>query len=287
MREKSAHTMKVIAKITLLLSISILVIQACTTKPTEESTVTESRTSIEMKTQYGTIVLELYNETPLHRDNFIKLANDGVLDSLLFHRVIENFMIQAGDPESKDAAPDARLGNGGLDYTVDAEFDPSLFHKKGAIGAARDGNLQRASSSTQFYIVQGKVLDDSLLITAENRINGWLAEHYFKNDSANKSLVDSLIKAQENEDWTRYTLFNDSINSLAENYDGFDQYTIPEAHRNVYKTIGGTPHLDQNYTVFGEVVEGLAIVDSIAAVQTGDSNRPVNDVRILSLKVLK
>lgn len=255
------------------------------TKTTEEPS-EEKRTSIEMVTDLGTIVLELYNETPKHRDNFIKLANDGVLDSVLFHRVIKNFMIQGGDPDSKYAQPDDTLGNGGLDYRVDAEFNTALFHKKGALGAARDGNLARASSSTQFYIVQGKVFNDSLLEVAEGRINGWLKQNAFKNDSSNQDIVSELLKAEEAEDWTRYAQLNNSISELMEDYQNYEKYTIPEEHREVYKTLGGTPHLDQNYTVFGEVVQGLEVVDAIAAVQTGAMDRPVNDVRILKVSVL-
>ncbi|WP_422361908.1 peptidylprolyl isomerase [Reichenbachiella sp.] len=257
-----------------------------TAKKTEEQA-EEKRTSIQMITDSGEIIIELYNETPKHRDNFIKLANDGVLDSVLFHRVIENFMIQGGDPDSKNAQPGDTLGNGGLDYTIDAEFMPSLFHKKGALGAARDGNLARASSSTQFYIVQGKVFNDSLLEVAEGRINGWLRENAYKNDSSNNAIVTELLQAEKVEDWELYAQINDSIKALAKDYVSFESYTIPEVHRQVYQSIGGTPHLDQNYTVFGEVVKGLEIVDSIAAVQTGAMDRPMDDVRILSVRVLE
>ena len=241
-----------------------------------------------MKTDYGIMIIELYNETPLHRDNFVKLAKQGAFDSLLFHRVIETFMIQGGDPDSRNAKATDTLGRGGLDYMVDAEFIPSLFHKKGALGAARDGNLKRASSSMQFYIVQGKVFNDSLLTAAETRINGSLAEHYFKNDSTtNKPLLDSLQKAIDDENMDRYMLFNDSIKSMAKAYVNFDRYIIPEPHREVYKSVGGTPFLDQNYTVFGEVIEGLEVVDSITTVQTDSLDRPVADVRIRTVRVLE
>ncbi|WP_420579643.1 peptidylprolyl isomerase [Reichenbachiella sp.] len=255
-----------------------------TTKQAKDA---EKRTTLEMVTDMGSIIIELYNETPKHRDNFIKLVEDGVLDSVLFHRVIENFMIQGGDPDSKNAQPGDTLGNGGLDYRVDAEFNPSLFHKKGALGAARDGNLARASSSTQFYIVQGKIFNDSLLEVAEGRINGWLKENAFKNDSSNQDVVSELLKAEEAEDWTRHTQLNNSIKELMEDYQSFEKYVIPEPQREVYKTVGGTPHLDQNYTVFGEVVKGLEVVDAIAAVQTAAMDRPVMDVRLLSVRVVE
>lgn len=259
---------------------------SCSKKTESTEQTVEERTTIEMVTDAGTMIIELYNETPKHRDNFVKLANEGAFDSLLFHRVIEKFMIQGGDPDSKSAQPRDTLGNGGLGYRVDAEFVPTLFHKKGTLGAARDGNLQRASSSMQFYIVQGKVYNDSLLVLSEGRINGWLGTHYFKNDSVNKSIVDGLQNAENDEDWDLYTQLDDSIKILAQGYQNFERYAIPDAQREVYKAIGGTPHLDQNYTVFGEVVKGLEVVDSIAAVQTGAMDRPKNDVRILSVKVL-
>lgn len=269
-----------------LLTTSVLLLMWSCEAPTKtEESAQEKRTSIEMITSKGTIVFELYNETPLHRDNFVKLVNDQAYDSLLFHRVIQNFMIQAGDPDSRGAEAGARFG--GLSYKVDAEFIPSLFHKKGVLGAARDGNLERASSSMQFYIVQGAVQDDSLLTVAESRINGWLAEHYFKKDTANQEIVSELQKAQDAEDWDSYRLIADSVTNLAKAYENFDEYTIPDAHRDVYKSLGGTPHLDQNYTVFGEVTAGLAVVDSIAATQTGEYARPVNDVHIVSTRILK
>jgi cyclophilin family peptidyl-prolyl cis-trans isomerase len=273
--------------ITTFLPILILFFGSCTTKKQYSNSIAEERTSIEMKTDYGIMIIELYNETPLHRDNFVKLAKEGAFDSLLFHRVIETFMIQGGDPDSRNAKANDTLGRGSLDYNVDAEFIPSLFHKKGALGAARDGNLKRASGSMQFYIVQGKIYNDSLLTVAETRINGWLAEHYFKNDSTNKPLIDSLQKAIDDENMEQYVLFNDSIKSLAKAHVNFVRYTIPEPHREVYKSIGGTPFLDQNYTVFGEVIEGLEVVDSITAVQTDPLNRPVIDVRIRTVRVLE
>jgi cyclophilin family peptidyl-prolyl cis-trans isomerase len=265
----------------------ILCFWKCDTKTESLNSKEEQRKTVEMVTDYGTMVIELYNETPLHRDNFIKLAKESAYDSLLFHRVIDKFMIQSGDPDSKNAKLGDTLGNGGLPYKVAAEFSADLFHKKGVLAAARDGNPERASSSMQFYIVQGKVWNDSLLDKAEIRINGWLAEHYFKNDLVNKSLLDSLQKAIDGENMDRYTLLSDSIRSMSKSYENFDRYAIPEAHRQIYRTIGGTPHLDQNYTVYGEVIKGIEVVDSIASVQTGTFDRPMNDVRIISVRVLE
>jgi peptidyl-prolyl cis-trans isomerase B (cyclophilin B) len=195
-----------------------------------------------LQTNYGEIVLRLSDSTPLHRDNFIKLVKSGYYDSVLFHRVINRFMIQAGDGDSKRAAPGQPLGEGGPNYTVPAEFRPALFHQKGVLAAAREGdnvNPQKASSGSQFYIVQGKTFTDAGLDSVETY----------------------RIKRK-----------------------------IPADQREVYKTIGGTPHLDMNYTVFGRVVKGLDVVDSIAAVETSkgkDKDRPVKDVVIVKAKLVK
>jgi cyclophilin family peptidyl-prolyl cis-trans isomerase len=277
--------MKPTQKLSLMLVVLLIFISCKKTTKSEVKDITETRKTIEMVTDYGTMVIELYNETPKHRDNFIKLAKEGILDSLLFHRVINGFMIQGGDTDSKYAKPNDTLGSGGLDYTVDAEFHPDLFHKKGVLAAARGDHPERASSSTQFYIVQGKVKNDSLINIDQVRINGWLAEHYLKKDSTYKDIVDNLNNAIEQKDWEHYTLYNDSIRHLAKSYTKFSKYTIPEAHREVYRTLGGTPHLDQNYTVFGEVIQGLEVIDSIAAVKTNSLDRPLIDVRIQTVTV--
>lgn len=270
-----------------LLLILLIALVSCSTKKDSSSAKEESRKSVEMITDYGTIIIELYNETPLHRDNFLKLTNEGAFDSLLFHRVINEFMIQSGDPDSRNANPDDKLGEGDLPYTIDAEFNKALFHKRGALGAARDGNPERASSSMQFYIVQRGVQADSSIDKSETRINGWLADHFSNNDPANKELVEALKLARESEDQEEARLLNDSLRNLAKAYTDFEKYKIPEAHRSVYKSLGGTPHLDQNYTVFGEVVTGLEVVDSIAHVQTGEQDRPLADVRIRSVRVVE
>ena len=263
-----------------------LTLTNCNTKKEKEENTPEKRTTIEMTTDYGTMVIELYNETPKHRDNFIKLTNEKVFDSVIFHRVIQDFVVQGGNPMTKPTPMDSiRLQE--LNYKVDAEFPAALFHKRGALGAARDGNLARASSSTQFYFVQGTVQNDSLLNAAQNTINERLAQHYFKNDTLNKPLVTALNKAMQERNWDTYRKINDSISKLALNYTNFKKYTIPEDHWNTYRDIGGTPRLDRNYTVFGEIIQGLEVMDSIAAVTTNESDRPITDVRIHTVKVLK
>ncbi|WP_258097247.1 peptidylprolyl isomerase [Marinoscillum pacificum] len=259
---------------------------ACSTKlSVQEQTATE--TQVKLTTSKGEITIHLYNETPLHRDNFIKIVEEGVLDSLLFHRVIETFMIQGGDPDSKLAGSDDTLGNGGLAYTIPAEFHPDLFHKKGALGAARDNNPEKASSSTQFYIVQGRVLNDSLIDMNQGRINGWLAESFLRKDSSYMTYFDSMNIAMKNSDRETYRRIANFFKEEAEQIEEFESYEIPEAHRQVYRTLGGTPHLDQNYTVFGEVVSGIEVVDSIAAVATNSLDRPIQDVRILKAEVIQ
>ncbi|MGB5403162.1 MAG: peptidylprolyl isomerase [Robiginitalea sp.] len=247
----------------------------------------EAPVKVKLVTTHGEIVLKLYDETPLHRDNFIKIIRDSVLDGVLFHRVIEEFMIQGGDTDSKYAQRGDTLGSADLPYSVEAEIRPELFHKKGVIGAARGNTPDRVSSSSQFYIVQGKILNDSLLDRAETRINGWLAEYYIKREPEYRAKLDSLKTAIEVEDMDTFARLNTEFEALAKEYKGFETYKIPEAHREVYRTLGGTPHLDQNYTVFGEVVSGLSVVDTIAGVDTDSMDRPMLDVRILKAEVLK
>jgi peptidyl-prolyl cis-trans isomerase B (cyclophilin B) len=208
----------------------------------KDSTLTKKdrKRDVLLQTSLGDIVIRLSDSTPLHRDNFLKLVKVGFYDGVLFHRVIRNFMIQSGDPDSKNAPAGKPLGNGGPSYTVPAEFVPGLFHKKGVIAAARDNNPAKASSGSQFYLTQGKVFTDAGLDSLETfRLHG---------------------------------------------------RKIPADQRHVYKTIGGVPHLDQNYTVYGEVVKGLDVIDKIAAVPTSngaDKDRPLTDVKIIKAKLIK
>ena len=212
--------MKILLKIKLvLLFISLLL--SCNSKPETVKIENQKRSIVQMVTSHGTMTLELFNETPLHRDNFIKLVNEKAYDSLLFHRVIESFMIQGGDPESRNAASEILLGEGDLGYTVKAELNPNLFHKKGALATARIESLDRASSAIQFYIVQGKVLNDSLLETLESRINKMLARHYTINDSLYKPLWLDYTKAIDEDNKELYNSINDSINAIAKSYSDF------------------------------------------------------------------
>lgn len=190
-----------------------------------------------IETDYGNMIVKLYNETPNHRDNFLKLVNDGVYDSLLFHRVINHFMIQGGDPNSRNAKPGQMLGDGTLGYNIPAEFDTNLIHKKGALAAAREGdevNPTKASSASQFYLVQGQVWNEKMINMMQKRMG--------------RKFSDKQIEA--------------------------------------YSTVGGTPHLDGEYTVFGEVIDGIEVIDKIAAVPCDRMDRPIKDVR-MKMKVLK
>ncbi len=265
--------------------LSILMCLGCNSKPEKKKIEDTSNTIVVLTTNYGEITLELFNDTPKHRDNFIKLINEHAYDSLLFHRVIKDFVIQGGDPDSKNAPIGKFLGEGDLDYTVPAEFRPNLFHKRGALATAREENLTRASSAMQFFIVDGKVYNDSLLNVAQQRINTMTARYHVIKSKAHKPLFEALKIASEGNDEQLVIKLNDSIQQLAETYTDFETYTIPEAHRAVYKSIGGIPHLDQNYTVFGEVIEGMNVVDSIVNLPTDENDRPLENVIILSTEL--
>ncbi|TFF40402.1 peptidylprolyl isomerase [Mucilaginibacter psychrotolerans] len=194
---------------------------------------------VRIRTSYGDCIIRLYNQTPLHRDNFIKLAKQGFYNGTLFHRVIQNFMIQGGDPDSRDTSktkPGAELGNGDVKYTIPAEFRDSLFHKRGVLAAAREDNPKKASSGCQFYIVEGKRFTPGKLDTLEM----------------------TRLKGRK----------------------------IPAWQRDFYTTVGGSPHLDQNYTVYGEVVTGIDMVDLIAAVKKDARDRPLVNVP-MTVEVLK
>jgi cyclophilin family peptidyl-prolyl cis-trans isomerase len=203
----------------------------------------DRKKDVSLVTSKGEIIIRLSDSTPLHRDNFLKLVKSHFYDSIIFHRVINQFMIQAGDPKTKRMTPDVKPGESDPGYTIPAEFRAGLFHKKGVIAAARipdEENPQKASSGSQFYLVQGKIFTDAGLDSVETfRLKG---------------------------------------------------RKLPLEHRAVYKTVGGAPHLDQNYTIFGEIISGLNVVDSIAAVPTngrGGGDRPLNDIRIIKASLIK
>lgn len=256
---------------TLLLIILLFCTPSCAKKNKLEPT-------IRFETTYGKITVKLYAKTSQHRDNFVKLVNDGYYDGVLFHRVIKDFMIQAGDPDSKTATPSAVLGSGDVSYTITAEIVyPQYFHKKGALAAARQGddiNPQRASSGGQFYFVMGRKYTDEQLDALEEKNKEKLKEklmHKFSQNNQNISneLLDSIQQKIDKE------LSNKAL------------YQFTAEQREVYKTIGGTPHLDGEYTVFGEVIEGFEIVRNISKTRTGKIDRPTTDIRIIKAKVIR
>ena len=250
----------------------------------------EKETVLKIETSMGDIKVKLYNETPKHRDNFIKLAKDGTYNGTLFHRVIKDFMVQAGDPESKNAPKGQMLGSGDVGYTVPAEFVyPKYFHKKGALSAARQGdevNPKKESSGCQFYIVTGKVFNDSTLLNMEQQKNQNKVTEAF-NALAQKHMKEIYKMRKANDQDGLYalqdTLF---IQAEAEAAKQPDFHFTPEQIK-AYTTVGGTPHLDGEYTVFGEVVEGMDIVDKIQQVKTDRSDRPEEDVKIINVSVIE
>ncbi|NME77339.1 peptidylprolyl isomerase [Bacteroides fragilis] len=250
----------------------------------------EKETVLKIETSMGDIKVKLYNETPKHRDNFIKLAKDGTYNGTLFHRVIKDFMVQAGDPESKTAPKGKMLGSGDVGYTVPAEFVyPKYFHKKGALSAARQGdevNPKKESSGCQFYIVTGKVFNDSTLLNMEQQKNQNKVTEAF-NALAQKHMKEIYKIRKANDQDGLYalqdTLF---IQAEAEAAKQPDFHFTPEQIK-AYTTVGGTPHLDGEYTVFGEVVEGMDIVDKIQQVKTDRSDRPEEDVKIINVSVIE
>lgn len=250
----------------------------------------EKETVLKIETSMGDIKVKLYNKTPKHRDNFIKLAKDGTYNGTLFHRVIKDFMVQAGDPESKNAPKGKMLGSGDVGYTVPAEFVyPKYFHKKGALSAARQGdevNPKKESSGCQFYIVTGKVFNDSTLLNMEQQKNQNKVTEAF-NALAQKHMKEIYKMRKANDQDGLYalqdTLF---IQAEAEAAKQPDFHFTPEQIK-AYTTVGGTPHLDGEYTVFGEVVEGMDIVDKIQQVKTDRSDRPEEDVKIINVSVIE
>jgi cyclophilin family peptidyl-prolyl cis-trans isomerase len=253
----------------------------------------EKSTFVLIETVYGNMKIRLYNETPLHRDNFIKLVEAGFYDSLLFHRVIKDFMIQGGDPDSKRAKPNASLGSGGPGYKIDAEILPQFYHKKGALAAAREGdnvNPKKKSSGSQFYIVQGMVFDTLQLAQMEQKINEPKKQKLFyefimsAENMSLKTKLDSLNNARAIEQLNAE--IQNILVQLEPEFEKLELFYFTDEQKQVYSSIGGTPHLDQAYTVFGEIVEGLNVVDSIAAVKTGSSDRPIIDIQ-MKMKLVK
>lgn len=246
-------------------------------------------TRLKIKTSEGDIIIRLYDEPPKHRDNFLKLAKEGYYNGTLFHRVIKDFMIQGGDPNSKNAPKGKVLGTGGPDYTIPAEFVyPQLFHKRGALSAARTGdevNPERASSGSQFYIVWGKIYKSAALKQLERQM-GIQQEQDVFNQLA-KQHHDEIMNLRRNRDHVGLQTLQDKlIEETKEKCKSQGKPTFTLEQNEAYTTLGGTPFLDNQYTVFGEVEEGLDIVERIQNCQTDCNDRPTEDVRIETIEVL-
>jgi peptidylprolyl isomerase len=238
---------------------------------------------VEITTNFGVIVVKLYNETPQHRDNFIKLVKEGFYDSLMFHRVINTFMIQGGDPNSKNADSTAMLGNGDVGYKIPGEFNKDLFHKRGALAAARDNNPERASSGCQFYIVHGRKFNQQELEQILNSRNMNNKQGILYSCYQRDTVQAAIYQIQQSGDKERLREYMANLQKIV---DAMYKEQFPDAEKvnldqmGVYMNEGGAPHLDGSYTVFGEVVSGMEVVDKIATQKTGTADRPIADIRM-------
>lgn len=269
------------------------ILAACQSSNITKLRKSDFKKDVELVTSKGTIVLRLYDDTPSSRNNFLTLAKNGLYDSIQFHRVIEDFMIQAGEPLNEDAFS-LKKKEHGIPEVIAAEITADHFHKRGALGAARMGddvNPTRNASAVQFYIVQGRKYTDSTLNNAEDRVNKQLAYNLTINDPAHKSVFGELQELQQKRssgDENTISALRSKLDSLTEErLKTMDKFSHSPEQREVYKTEGGAAHLDQNYTVFGEVVSGMEIVDQIATVQTNQRDKPLVDILILSTHLVK
>lgn len=274
----------------LLICLAFIALTACSAGPKKQTNhhmENEKRTLVKLETTMGNITVALYNETPKHRDNFIKLVKEGVYDSTLFHRVIKQFMIQAGDPDSKNASDTAMLGSGDVGYTIPAEFNPKFFHKKGVLAAARQGddvNPEKASSGCQFYIVTGRKFTEPQLLGMENKINEQREETLF--DSLARRHMKEIYKMRKAGDNAGLLELQDTLEAQArELADKEEKFRFTPEQIKAYSTVGGAPHLDGSYTVFGEVTEGMEVVDNIEIAKTNRADRPVENIRILKASI--
>ena len=274
----------------LLICLAFIALTACNAgskRQTNHHMENEKRTLVKLETTMGNITVALYNETPKHRDNFIKLVKEGVYDSTLFHRVIKQFMIQAGDPDSKNASDTAMLGSGDVGYTIPAEFNPKFFHKKGVLAAARQGddvNPEKASSGCQFYIATGRKFTEPQLLGMENKINEQREEALF--DSLARQHMKEIYKMRKAGDNAGLLELQDTLEAQArELADKEEKFRFTPEQIKAYSTIGGAPHLDGSYTVFGEVTEGMEVVDNIEIAKTNRADRPIENIRILKASI--
>jgi len=257
-------------KIRTLLVLAILAFVSCTNK------YKDSNRFVKIITDEGDIIVRLYNETPKHTENFIKLTEQKFFDDLIFHRVIKDFVVQGGDPETRNAEPGKLYGEKDAGYLVDAEIIDTIYHKRGVIAMAREGddvNPEKKSSSSQFYLVVGKLYTNDELNNLEVKLNKKLREKIEKN------LYDSLLSKLNNPDSKFLNQITQKVSILADSIMNIKRIKFNDKQRSIYTTLGGIPHLDGNYTVFGEIVEGYDVVEKISQVQTDSNDRPVKDIK--------
>jgi cyclophilin family peptidyl-prolyl cis-trans isomerase len=248
----------------------------------------QTDTIVAIYTDFGVMKVKLYDDTPIHKQNFLKLVNQKFYDSLLFHRVIGGFMIQGGDPDSKYAAPEQNLGNGDIGYTLPAEIRPNHMHKKGALAAARQGddvNPEKKSSGCQFYIVHGKKFSELDMVTVESRMYNQLKQNIMMKYLAkpeNSFLKERYLLHQRSRNSDSLNALNKQLQPIVENeLKNYKTHKFTPEEKQIYASQGGSPHLDGNYTVFGEVIEGIDIIDKIAELEVAGNSRPVNDVKMI------
>lgn len=283
--------LRIMKKIIALL-VLLLVFCACKAekKMTPFSSISDDDTIVLIETSSGDIKVKLYSDTPKHRDNFIKNIKEHMYDGIIFHRVVKNFMIQAGDPSAKDLPQGAPAGGGDVNWTVPAEIIyPKYFHKYGALAAARendDVNPNKESSGCQFYIVTGTKWTEAKLMSKEKELNDVRQKEYF--NKLVKESKDEVAKLRKNKDTVKLLELQDSLERKSEEMlKENPAIKITPEQEKIYSTIGGMPHLDNNYTVFGEVVEGMDIVEAISKVRTDRRNRPVDDITINKITIVK
>ena len=277
-------------KTTILFTLILCCITACTGNQKKNNNMAnDNATLVKIETTMGDITVKLYDETPKHKENFIKLVKEGVYDSTLFHRVIKNFMIQAGDPTSKTASATDTFGSGVVGYTIPAEFNPKFFHKRGVLAAARQGddvNPNKESSGCQFYIVTGRKFSEAQMINMENQMNEARLDTVFQ--ALARKHMKEIYKMRKANDMEGLMELQDSLENQARKEVAKEpalKFT-PEQIK-AYTTVGGAPHLDGNYTVFGEVVDGMNVVAEIETAKTNRQDRPTQDIRILKATVVE